>query len=638
MRPTSARLLIPLLLASWLALVWSTGCDSDPTGTREGAATASVAEGAEVWLHNGARLLVPPGAVEEDTHVSMKVVAADDAHGATPVGLASIGERYEVDLGTRTLNIPAAIELPVVASSTSGLFLAYFDEASGGWVPSGGAADADRGVITTEIEHASWWSVFTQTVAGAPLEAADRRPVFLPSIANPLHVCPFISEPEDTAGNPCKWFDNPANDRQLDPINLVFHGVDGDQIEEMLGAWADPQSGQRWEASANDALCARIRGPSEHSLWAALAGSAMSPMRMAGQRFLGGCLSQYHIRWFTIPGSNADSTWILAAVHYDVVDPEINDLSTFGHQPGLPWESAEGIVTKAFEETYDVRSNALLVQRNCPLTCVFRGQSTNGWATLITKKGDRSVPRLTLAPDHSSVGGPVTALGEGFPANREIVIYGDAGRHNVVRVDANVARDDAFVVAGRTDAVGSFRYEASVPYYYTSHLAPGLNPVPPGRYTIRAQVMDDSRVFAERLFDVVSSPPGCAPQSPPSPACAPSDCAGMSPPGGCPTPRADGRCLGSPPLCTPVNPCAASPPLCAPVNPCVQSPPLCHTPVPSPRPVDPCVASPPLCAPADPCRQSPPLCYPPSPRTPTPRPVDPCVTSPPLCAPRPSPP
>ncbi len=324
-------------------------------------------------FRGGARLVVPPGALPVDTDIAITGVKQDAAHGGAPDTLTEVGQRYQIDLGDQQLIIPARLEIPFDSASMpedatpSDAFLAYFDSQANAWVPSGGTVDDARHVAATEITHASWWSVFTQTAAGTPLVGSDRRPVYLPSNAgDPVVLCPYLGVVKSYS--PCvDLFDD-----QLDPINLVFYGLTEQEILATL-------DGAGWTPGIICPALSALEG--DQVVFGGVGRPQVFPF--ADQRYLGvNCLSsvlagQYHIRLFPV----SNSKWVLAGVHFDRGVP---------HQPAAPWTVAADTAAAAFNVRYRVEPHRLLLQRDCPFTCSFRGMPMDGWIT----GSRRSTPQM----------------------------------------------------------------------------------------------------------------------------------------------------------------------------------------------------------------------------------------------------
>jgi len=544
------------LFISLLAAALIVGCGGGSSHVMHARIAANA--GGELDFPGGARLVVPPGALSADTDVAIANVKPDAAHGGAPETLTAVGSRYEIDLGNQPLHVPARLELPFgnasmpADASPDGLFLAYFDPQTNAWTPSGGIVDDTKHVVATEITHASWWSLFTQTAAGTPLLASDRRAINLPSNAgDPAVLCPYLGIVKSSGGSYSPCVD--LSDAQLDPINLVFYGLSEQEILAALDAAG-------WTPGIICPALSALEG--NQVLFAGVGRPQVFPF--SDQRYLGeNCASsalagQYHVRLFPVPSSN----WVLAGVHFERGIP---------HQPAAPWTLAADAAAGAFGTQYRVEPHRLLLQRDCAFTCTFRGLPMDGWVTLVTPKGSAlSQPLLFLSPNHGPPGARIVVGGAGFPSRQPVTVYGDAGRTNLLLNTVS------------TDDNGMFLYVGFVP----------MN-APAGTYAVRAQTSDS--VFAETLFTVepggsppptASSPPVGSPQAafaspplvsppgiaspPPGPISPPSDL----PPGA----------ISPPPAPAPVVP-NSPPPAPTPVPP--SSPPGLISPPPAPTPVPP---------------------------------------------------
>jgi hypothetical protein len=474
----------------------------------------------------GATLIVPPGALPDDTDVSIALVPADDAHGGTPGGVVSVGARFHVDLGDRELITPARLELPVnhslmpAGGDPAAVVTAYFDDAAGAWMAAGGALDDEGGRVVTETTHASWWTVFYPLERGSQL-THDRRLVYLSATdGDSLKLCPYVADVAVLPnGNPCGFF---FRDNDLDPINIVLYGVEPDRLLATL----EPQG---WTTSPSFPLICIDR--KDHSAYAG-ANEAPTIRGVTTQYFSGVCAVQFHVRFFKVP----DTPWTLGAVHFEMLD-------NGRHTIAGSWEGAELMLASALDAEYHVEQDRLLVQRACPDLCTFRGWDTDGWATLVTARGEEPAhPLLTIEPSRGAVGAGGRVSGRGFPPDRAVKIYGDPGRANV------------FVHDTRTGADGAFSYTGIVEREYVSPFSGLRYPTVPGRYVVRAQVVDDPHLFAETMYTV---DPGIPPTRDPcriSPFCV------------TPGPTRD-PCRISPFCVTPGptrDPCRASPWLCQP--------------------------------------------------------------------------
>jgi hypothetical protein len=123
-------------------------------------------KGGTLALPGGASLSIPPGALSGDTIVT---IAPDEGQtNALPPldGAAKVGQAFHIDLGGATLVSEVMLELPYdplalrADTPEEMVFLAYFDEVAGEWMPAGGTVDAERNVVLVGTEHLSWWDPF----------------------------------------------------------------------------------------------------------------------------------------------------------------------------------------------------------------------------------------------------------------------------------------------------------------------------------------------------------------------------------------------------------------------------------------------------------------------------------------------
>lgn len=120
--------------------------------------------GGQLVLPDGTRLLLPSGALTRDV---AGVLDESPSPPAPPEWGTALGTPVNIDIKDQTLTAPATLELPYDPSklapeaTESQAFAAYYDEASGKWVPVGGSADPRRRVVVVQILHASWWAPWT---------------------------------------------------------------------------------------------------------------------------------------------------------------------------------------------------------------------------------------------------------------------------------------------------------------------------------------------------------------------------------------------------------------------------------------------------------------------------------------------
>jgi len=264
-----------LLLALPILVGCSAGSKPTPTPTpqRDVAAQVSASSGGEIGLPDGgATLKIPPGALAADTTVSIKRVAPDATNGGDFELGTSAGERFQVDLGGRTLNQQALLEIPFDPSllpqgtDASQVFLAYYDGTAEQWVYAGGMVDTQKNVIILPITHASWWNPFTWNW-GAWIAVLDKMlkgnvTDFLQAVALLTEECPQIGQSVsvDASGannvvQGCVQKDDPQTPelRVVNPKSFYFEvkplsGGNGYPPETMLA----PGDSLRFQANTSD--------------------------------------------------------------------------------------------------------------------------------------------------------------------------------------------------------------------------------------------------------------------------------------------------------------------------------------------------------------------------------------------------
>lgn len=152
------RRLLPLALL-FLVPVFLAAC-----GGGGGPSTVSQevpAAGGTVALGNDVTVQIPPGALADASNVTItKKNAPDDA---LPGG-QSLGAGYNIELGGQTLSKPVTLEIaydPDKRPPDGVVFLGYYDETKGSWIPVAGRVDEQRNVIIVQTDHLSWWNPFS---------------------------------------------------------------------------------------------------------------------------------------------------------------------------------------------------------------------------------------------------------------------------------------------------------------------------------------------------------------------------------------------------------------------------------------------------------------------------------------------
>lgn len=156
----------PTFLVCVFLLAAALGCTDgrQPSQPASASTTIKPADGGALKLSDGTSLTIPADALASEIQVSLT-----RGEGAPPVPdwAAMLGGAVNVDLRGQTLAEPATLEIPYDPSKipegldADHVFVAYFDDASGQWVPVGGIADPDRRVVIVETTHASWWQPWT---------------------------------------------------------------------------------------------------------------------------------------------------------------------------------------------------------------------------------------------------------------------------------------------------------------------------------------------------------------------------------------------------------------------------------------------------------------------------------------------
>lgn len=137
------------------------------TGPANVSKEVVAATGDSISLGDDITVRIPPGALAADTNVS---IARSTSGRSAPSGIDGgelVGSAFNIDLGGEALMKPVKLEirfdpgrLPEDAS-TDTVFLSFYDEKSRAWIPVGGKVDRERGVVTIETTHLSWWAPWT---------------------------------------------------------------------------------------------------------------------------------------------------------------------------------------------------------------------------------------------------------------------------------------------------------------------------------------------------------------------------------------------------------------------------------------------------------------------------------------------
>ena len=135
------------------------------TTTTVGTVSSVVpAGGGEAQISGGAGVVFPPGALTSDATVSITALALSSPSGQVgPTAWPSqpVGDLFRFDTPVSSFKAPLTLALPVPAgASTGSLVLAYFNPATGTWLPVPTAVDASANTASAQVDHLSTWGVF----------------------------------------------------------------------------------------------------------------------------------------------------------------------------------------------------------------------------------------------------------------------------------------------------------------------------------------------------------------------------------------------------------------------------------------------------------------------------------------------
>lgn len=173
-----------------LAAIALAACSDEERPATTATTVASSATGASLSLPDGTSLTVPPNAFGEDVRVALSLDGTPPAE--RPSFAVAVGAAVNVDLGGRTLTVPAKLELPydpamMPAGATDGeVFAAHFDEAANEWVTTAAIADPSRRVLVVETTHASWWQPWTWDLDAAVNSAIAAAHLDLDEVLEPF--------------------------------------------------------------------------------------------------------------------------------------------------------------------------------------------------------------------------------------------------------------------------------------------------------------------------------------------------------------------------------------------------------------------------------------------------------------------
>ena len=150
---------LALVVVGWLVL-------------RDGGGPRSVSEfieaeyGGIVLFEDAMSITIPPDALTGDTDVNISRPHSGLSDPGGFPGADPLGEPFRIEIGEQSLRRPVQIEMKLDSNSTPGTsadtaFLAYYDEGTQTWVPFGGTVFLGPNVVTAEVDHLSWWNVFS---------------------------------------------------------------------------------------------------------------------------------------------------------------------------------------------------------------------------------------------------------------------------------------------------------------------------------------------------------------------------------------------------------------------------------------------------------------------------------------------
>lgn len=430
MQKSLLRWLFLALGAAWLALLLSSCGEGQPTirptevltptpGAAAGpAATPTVsqpitaADGGIASLDDEIVVRIPAGALSADATVTI-TWAEDEAAGLPPLdGAKKVGPAFDIDLGGATLLDLVMVEAPYDPSTLPPntpegmVFLAYFDEAAGQWVPTPREVDTERNVVIAATDHATVFVLYV------PVELkAGRLPRSATTVIdsrcepNRIDFYSFIGTERDF--NKALYL----SDDQLDPVNLVFCGLSRQQILERLAR-------QGWITAAENSLGPFPCSSSAH--YAYMTGG--SSVKTSFERYWDenkNCSTQFHVRFFELGGG-----WIIAGAHHEGLPP---------HQIDDSWNRARDLVVNAFESAeFEFIS---LDFGNNEDEGTWRDQEADGRATLpvgVVRLPDFAVYVARVAEPRAT-----TVIFAGLPGGRLLHVAAFDPQHGKVSITIN---------------------------------------------------------------------------------------------------------------------------------------------------------------------------------------------------------
>jgi hypothetical protein len=143
------------------ALLAPLGVSTTTVGTVSSVVPAG---GGEAQIASGASVVFPPGAMTSDATVSITALApsSPSSQGSAATWPSQpVGDLYRIDAPAASFKAPVTLTLPVPASApTAGLVLAYFNSATGTWLPVPSTVDDSAHTVSAQVNHLSTWGIF----------------------------------------------------------------------------------------------------------------------------------------------------------------------------------------------------------------------------------------------------------------------------------------------------------------------------------------------------------------------------------------------------------------------------------------------------------------------------------------------
>lgn len=161
-----------LVVLAVAVVALTSGGGGTGTGTDMVSQHVAAAEGGVVAMPGGPSVTFPPGALDQDTTVTIR-----EAQSAPASDGNSLGSVYEIDAGEAVLVEPATLRVPFDRSRVEGelnsdaVVLSYYDENLRDWQQVDSVIDLATSTVAFETEHFSKWQVQTGT-SGASVNFA----------------------------------------------------------------------------------------------------------------------------------------------------------------------------------------------------------------------------------------------------------------------------------------------------------------------------------------------------------------------------------------------------------------------------------------------------------------------------------